>query len=233
MLFVLFVVKISSVTKTFGATIAVDDVSLAIDRGDIVALIGENGAGKTTLMRILAGEIAPDRGTIDPGGSIGFVHQHFMLVNEFTVAENLALVDVDMPGDTRLVRDLSVGEKARVELTKAIAKRPDILILDEPTSVLTPLEAEELFDTARGFASEGKIVILISHKIREVLSVATRTIVMRRGKVVADGRGMNAEELARASGCWYGLTVDIASYVSAIDVMRLARFGTRGDLSTG
>jgi general nucleoside transport system ATP-binding protein len=120
-----------------------------------------------------------------------------MLVNQFTVAENLALVDVDIPGDNRLVRDLSVGEKARVELTKAIAKKPSVLILDEPTSVLTPSEAEELFDTARSLAASGAIVILISHKIREVLSVATRTVVMRRGRIVADGSHMSAEELAR------------------------------------
>jgi ABC-type uncharacterized transport system ATPase subunit len=118
-------------------------------------------------------------------------------VNEFTVAENLALVDVDRPGDDRLVRDLSVGEKARVELTKAIARNPSVLILDEPTSVLTPSEAEELFDTARSLAASGTIVILISHKIREVLSVSTRTVVMRRGRIVADGSHMSAEELAR------------------------------------
>jgi len=190
--------RITSVTKSFGPTVAVDDVTLAIAPGEIVGLIGENGAGKTTLMRILAGEIKADRGSIEAGGSIGFVHQHFMLVNEFTVAENLGLVDVDMPGDDRLVRELSVGEKARVELTKAIAKKPDVLILDEPTSVLTPPESEELFETARSLAASGTIVILISHKIREVLSVATRTVVMRRGRIVADGSHMSAEELAKA-----------------------------------
>jgi len=190
--------RIAGITKAFGATVAVDDVSLSITPGEIVGLIGENGAGKTTLMRILAGEIKPDRGSIEGDGSIGFVHQHFMLVNEFTVAENLALVDVDVPGDDRLVRDLSVGEKAKVELTKAVAKRPAVLILDEPTSVLTPSEADELFDVARSLAAEQKIVILISHKIREVLSVATRTVVMRRGRIVADGSGMTAEDLAKA-----------------------------------
>ena len=187
--------RLANITKSFGPTLAVDDVSLEIAPGEIVGLVGENGAGKTTLMRILAGEIQPDRGSIHAGGTIGFVHQHFMLVNEFTVAENLALVDVDMPGDNRLVRDLSVGEKAKVELTKAIAKKPDVLILDEPTSVLTPDESEELFNTIRAL---GKTVIFISHKIREVVSVATRTVVMRRGRVVADGRGMSAEALAKA-----------------------------------
>ena len=197
--------KLANVTKAFGPTVAVDDVSLSIAPGEIVGLIGENGAGKTTLMRLLAGEIQPDRGSIEVEGNIGFVHQHFMLVNEFTVAENLALVDVHVPGDDRLVRDLSVGEKAKVELTKAIARRPAVLILDEPTSVLTPSEAEELFEVARSLAAENKIVILISHKIREVLSVATRTVVMRRGRIVADGHGMAAEELAEAmvgEGMW-------------------------------
>jgi len=190
--------NLKAISKSFGETLAVDDVSLSIEPGEIVGLIGENGAGKTTLMRILAGEIQPDRGSVDAGGPIGFVHQHFMLVNEFTVAENLALVGVDMPGDDRLVRDLSVGEKARVELTKAIAKAPSVLILDEPTSVLTPSEADELFDVARSLAAQNKIVILISHKIREVVAVATRTVVMRRGRIVADGRGMTAEALASA-----------------------------------
>src|SRR5262249_2861534 len=112
--------------------------------------------------------------------------------------ENLALVDADIPGDNRLVRDLSVGEKAKVELTKAIARRPDVLILDEPTSVLTPAESEELFAVVRSLAAQDKVVILISHKIREVVSVATRTVVMRRGHIVADGRGMSAEALAKA-----------------------------------
>ncbi|PYQ60611.1 MAG: hypothetical protein DMF58_07610 [Acidobacteria bacterium] len=167
--------QLTNVTKSFGPTIAVDDVSLSVAPGEILGLIGENGAGKTTLMRIIAGEIEPDRGTIDVGGTIGFVHQHFMLVNEFTIAENLALVgagDARFENSNRLVRDLSVGEKAAVELMKAIAKEPDLLILDEPTSVLTPNEAQKLFDTARELASRGKSVILISHKIREVLSIA-------------------------------------------------------------
>ncbi len=191
--------KLANVTKSFDSTVAVDDLSLSIAPGEIIGLIGENGAGKTTLMRIVAGELQPDRGTIEVEGTIGFVHQHFMLINEFTVAENLALVGVRaMKDDWRLTGDLSVGEKAKLELTKAIAKDPQILILDEPTSVLTPTEAGELFDIARSLAARGKIVILISHKIREVLSVATRTVVMRRGRIVAGGTNMSADELARA-----------------------------------
>jgi ABC-type uncharacterized transport system ATPase subunit len=195
--------NLAQVSKSFGETLAVDDVSLRVGPGEIVGLVGENGAGKTTLMRVIAGEIAPDRGTVTLDGSVGFVHQHFLLVSEFTIAENLALavgrkgsVDFDRP--ERLVRDLSVGEKAKVELTKAIARKPSVLILDEPTSVLTPGETSELFDVIRRLAAEGTSVLLISHKIAEVLSVATRTVVMRRGRIVVDGTGVSAEQLANA-----------------------------------
>jgi len=194
-------VKLEHVSKSFGDTIAVDDVSLAVEPGEIVGLVGENGAGKTTLMRIIAGEIQPDRGTVTLDGSVGFVHQHFLLVSEFTIAENLRLAlgqDVPFDRPERLVHDLSVGEKAQVELIKAIAPKPRILILDEPTSVLTPAETSDLFGTIERLAREGTSVLLISHKIAEVLSVATRTVVMRRGRIVADGRNMSAEELATA-----------------------------------
>ena len=193
--------KLEHVSKSFGDTIAVDDVSLAVEPGEIVGLVGENGVGKTTLMRIIADEIQPDRGTVTLNGSVGFVHQHFLLVSEFTISENLRLAlgrDVRFDRPERLVRDLSVGEKAQVELIKAIAPKPRILILDEPTSVLTPAETSDLFGTIERLAREGTSVLLISHKIAEVLSVATRTVVMRRGRIVADGRNMSAEELATA-----------------------------------
>jgi general nucleoside transport system ATP-binding protein len=202
--------RIHRVSKHFGALTAVDDVSLEIGDGEIVGLVGENGAGKTTLMRIAAGELAADAGTLHVDGPIGFVHQHFMLVNEFTVAENLELV---IPSDadsiirhsgiaftdaSRRVSELSVGEKSKVELIKALAKRPRVLILDEPTSVLTPAEAKELFDVMRRLAVGGTAVVFISHKIAEVLAVASRTVVMRGGRIVAEGTNMTADELARA-----------------------------------
>jgi general nucleoside transport system ATP-binding protein len=215
------------VSKSFGATRAVDDVSLRINPGEIVGLIGENGAGKTTLMRIVAGELRADSGEIHvapqpsaaraAGGggatSIGFVHQHFMLVNDFTIAENLALATGARPRDAesiiaasgielrdvaRRARDLAVGEKSKLELSKAIARRPELLILDEPTSVLTPLESEELFRVMRRIADEGTAVVFISHKIREVIEVATRVVVMRSGKVVTESATMTPEELATA-----------------------------------
>jgi len=201
--------RLSHITKNFGANKAVDDVSLHFEPGEIVGLVGENGAGKTTLMSIAAGELAPDDGTIDDPVTTGVVHQHFLLVNEFTIAENLALAmcghdpeqiirdsGIELRGAGRRVADLSVGEKAKLELIKAIARHPRFLILDEPTSVLTPTEARELFDVMRRLAAAGTTVVFISHKIPEVLEVATRIVVMRRGKIVADGGAMTAEQLA-------------------------------------
>ena len=208
--------RVSHITKRFGATVAVDDVSLEFAPGEIVGLVGENGAGKTTLMSIAAGELAPDGGVrpAEAGRYTGMVHQHFMLVSEFTIAENLALTMGRLlsPADaagliartgialgdvTRRVHELSVGEKAKLELIKAIAREPRVLILDEPTSVLTPSEARELFDVMRRLASGGTTVIFISHKIPEVLDVASRIVVMRRGRVVAEGL-QAAEDLAAA-----------------------------------
>ena len=194
-------IAINHVSKSFGATRAVDDVSLAMQPGEIVGLVGENGAGKTTLMRIVAGELEPDRGSVSAPAPIGFVHQHFVLVNAFTIAENLALAgatatEIELPDESRLVADLSIGEKAKLELMKAISRKPSLLILDEPTSVLTPAEAAELFAVMRQLAANGTIVVFISHKIPEVLEVATRVVVMRGGKIVAEGG--TAEEIANA-----------------------------------
>ena len=193
--------RLANISKSFGATRAVDDVSLELHAGEIVGLVGENGAGKTTLMRIVAGELEPDRGAIDAPATIGFVHQHFVLVNAFTIAENLALAgatasEIQLPDESRLVADLSIGEKAKLELMKAISRKPEVLILDEPTSVLTPAEAEELFAVMRRLAASGTIVVFISHKIPEVIAVATRVVVMRAGKIVAEGG--TADEIANA-----------------------------------
>ena len=163
-------------------------------------------------MRIAAGELAADSGTIERTGGVALVHQHFLLVNEFTIAENLALgtrfwfrrrlaaPSIDLGDLSRRVSSLSVGEKAKLELAKAIAKKPSTLILDEPTSVLTPHESEELFGVMRELASRGTAVVFISHKLREVLAVADRVVVMRGGRVVAEKRAheTSAEELAGA-----------------------------------
>jgi ABC-type uncharacterized transport system ATPase subunit len=203
--------RLSHITKRFGANVAVDDVSLAFEPGEIVGLVGENGAGKTTLMSIAAGELAADEGTIDGRTPVGVVHQHFLLVSEFTIAENLALAmwgrdaeaiiresGIELRDARRRVADLSVGEKAKLELIKAVARHPHFLILDEPTSVLAPTEARELFAVMRRLAAAGTTVVFISHKIPEVLEVATRVVVMRRGKIVADGGAMSGEDLAEA-----------------------------------
>jgi ABC-type uncharacterized transport system ATPase subunit len=212
-------VQLTRIAKSFGANRAVDDVSLTLREGEIVGLVGENGAGKTTLMRIAAGELAPDGGTVTAaaGGNAELVHQHFMLVSDFTIAENLALSagrllsvadaervvansGIALTDVRRRVGDLSVGEKSKLELIKAIARQPRVLILDEPTSVLTPHEAEELFAVMRRLASGGTAVVFISHKLPEVLAVADRIVVMRRGKIVAESAAgaMTATSLADA-----------------------------------
>ncbi|HUP63590.1 MAG TPA: ATP-binding cassette domain-containing protein [Thermoanaerobaculia bacterium] len=214
---------LAHVTKHFGTTRAVDDVSLTIRAGEIVAIAGENGAGKTTLMRIAAGELAADAGTLQREGRAELVHQHFLLVNELTIAENIAFArhagfrfttrrmlereaeetiaasGIDLRGVSRRVGELSVGERSKLELIKAISRKPSTLILDEPTSVLTPTETEDLFRVMRRLASENTAVVFISHKLPEVLAIAERIIVMRGGRVVLESAAnVSAETLANA-----------------------------------
>lgn len=214
---------LAKISKSFGGVKAVDDVSFEVRRGEIVALVGENGAGKTTLMRIAAGELPPDAGSIHRDGRVELVHQHFMLVPELTIAENLALTHrgfrfirnatllrnaaaiidntgIDLPDPSRRVAELSVGEKSKLELIKAIARNPSILVLDEPTSVLAPAEAAELFEVIRRLAANGTAVVFISHKLPEVMEIARRIVVMRGGRVVAEKRReeTSAAELADA-----------------------------------
>lgn len=214
--------KLDHVTRSFGATRAVDDVSLEIGSGEVVALVGENGAGKSTLMTLAAGELLPDAGTIERRGTVALVHQHFMLVPALTIAENLALAAPDTRrlftrraleaearriiastrfdlGDvSRRVDELSVGEQAKLELVKAIARRPAVLILDEPTAVLTPHESEELFGVIRRLAADGTAVVFISHKLPEVVAVAQRIVVMRGGRIVLETADATVETLAAA-----------------------------------
>jgi simple sugar transport system ATP-binding protein len=204
---------------------ALSGVSFDLPAGRALGLIGENGAGKSTLMRIVAGELPQDSGDVAiDRGRVGMVHQHFALVSQFTIAENLALVrdrafrfvssksleadaeetirttGIELRDVSRRAADLSVGERAKLELIKAIAPGPEILVLDEPTSVLTPIEFDELFSVIRRLAAAGTAIVFITHKIPEVMEVAERLVVMRRGRVVADtqAKGMTAGEIATA-----------------------------------
>jgi general nucleoside transport system ATP-binding protein len=215
-------VVLEGITKRFPGVVANDDVSLELRPGEVHALIGENGAGKSTLMRILYGMYPADAGRIVIKGEevrihsprdaiargIGMVHQHFVLVDPFTVAENVILGDeggailqreeseqkvkdlADAYGfqidPHATVEDLSVGEEQRVEILKALYRGVEILILDEPTAVLTPLETGDLFENLRRLRADGKSIVFISHKLDEVLEIADRITVLRRGAVVGE-----------------------------------------------
>lgn len=229
--------ELRNITKTFGDVVANNDVSFAVTRGTIHAIVGENGAGKSTIMRIAYGFYNADSGEIYIEGKkadirtphdaiklgIGMVHQHFMLVDTMTVAENIILgaetggkfnldlekakseirelsdeLKLDINADA-LIEDLSVGQQQRVELLKALYRNADLLILDEPTAVLSPQEVEEFFDILRRMKEQGKTVIIITHKLEEVLAISDEVTVMRDGKVVGnvETSRTNAQELAR------------------------------------
>ena len=206
-------------TKSFGPVRACEDVSIALGRGEIVALLGENGAGKSTLVKMLFGALQPDEGRIEWEGravtipepaaaralGIGMVHQHFSLFEAFTVAQNVALALPDMklkdvaeraratsaayglPLDpSALVADLSVGERQRIEVVRCLMQDPSLVVMDEPTSVLTPQEADRLFAVLRALRDEGRTVLYISHKLEEVRQLCDRAVVMRAGRVVAE-----------------------------------------------
>jgi ABC-type branched-subunit amino acid transport system ATPase component len=217
------VLELDHITKRFGAVTANEDVSLHLEQGEIVALLGENGAGKTTLMSILFGHYTADEGTVrvkgvelPPGKSraairagVGMVHQHFALAPNLTVLENVMtgteslwklrsdraagrakLIDLSQRFGLKVdpearVADLSVGECQRVEILKALYNDAEVLILDEPTAVLTAQEAESLFATLRQMAAKGLSLIFISHKLHEVMSASDR---LEGGTGRADGR---------------------------------------------
>jgi ABC-type uncharacterized transport system ATPase subunit len=232
------VLEAKGITKHFPGVLANDHVDFDLHKGEIHALLGENGAGKTTLMNILYGLYLPDSGEILVNGKpaaihspkdsitlgIGMVHQHFMLIPVFTVAENIMLGDetihygvvLDQKTVAKRVRDLShqygleidpialigqlpVGVQQRVEIVKALYRNAQILILDEPTAVLTPQEADELFIIMRGLTKRGVSIIFITHKLKEVLAVADRITVMRDGKVVGTAKPKETDEAKLAS----------------------------------
>jgi ABC-type uncharacterized transport system ATPase subunit len=217
---------LSAITKQFGGVVANDGVDLTLRPGEIHALLGENGAGKSTLMNILSGVYLPDKGDIFIRGEkirfrspwdavrrgIGMVHQHFQLVDAFTVLDNVLLGS----GETSLrlnrknaakrvesvghehglhvdpnafVWQLTVGQRQKVEILKLLYRGANLLLLDEPTSMLTPSEADDLYVALRRLAAAGKYVVFITHKLREVVATADRVTVLRRGRVVATKSG--------------------------------------------
>ncbi|AFC33444.1 YufO2 [Paenibacillus mucilaginosus 3016] len=220
------IVEMRGITKRFPGIVANDSISLTLGRGEILALLGENGAGKSTLMNILFGLYQPDEGEILVNGEpvtitgpkaairlgLGMVHQHFKLVQPFTVAENIVLgmepkqgLRIDYRHAEREVAaisdryglrveprariaDISVGMQQRVEILKTLYRGAEILIFDEPTAVLTPQEIQELIAIMRKLVSEGKSIILITHKLKEIMAIADRVTVIRRGKVVGTVR---------------------------------------------
>lgn len=229
--------ELRNITKRFGNVLANDHVNIKVKPGTIHAIVGENGAGKSTAMRIAYGFYKADDGEILVDGpvrqinsphdaialGIGMVHQHFMLVDTMTVAENIVLgaepgnvaaLDLNLASQEirklseefklavnpkALIEHLSVGQQQRVELLKALYRRARLLILDEPTAVLTPQEVEEFFAILRRMREQGKTVVIITHKLAEVLAISDEVTVMRDGKVVGNVKTAetNAAELAR------------------------------------
>lgn len=230
------VVEMRGITKRFPGIVANDNISLSVKKGEIHALLGENGAGKSTLMNILFGLYQPDEGEIlineqpvkitSPNVAnelgIGMVHQHFMLVEKFTVAENIVLgnepkngLQIDMKKAVQEVERLShqyglkvdphakieqisVGMQQRVEILKTLYRGAEILIFDEPTAVLTPQEISELIEIMHNLVKEGKTIILITHKLKEIMAVCDSVTIIRRGKVIdsLEVKDTNPDELA-------------------------------------
>ena len=254
--------ELRGITKVFGPLVANDHIDLTVEPGEIHALLGENGAGKSTLMNVLYGLYQADGGEIliddqpvhfsGPGDAvaagIGMVHQHFMLVPVFTVAESVALgyepvgalgvidaaeaarkvteisqrfgFDVD-PAAT--IEDLPVGVQQRVEIIKALSREAKVLILDEPTAVLTPQETDELIEIMRGLKESGTSIVFITHKLREVRAIADKITVIRRGKVVGEASPTSTEtELASLMvGRAVNLTVDKGPARPGEEVLRV------------
>ena len=226
-------VELRGITKNFGALTANDNINLRVETGEIHAILGENGAGKSTLMNILYGLLAPDSGQIlidekpitifEPSDAlaagIAMVHQHFMLIPVFTVAENIILghekinplgvlnldqarseiariskeFNFDIDPDA-VVETLPVGIQQRVEIIRALIYKAKVLILDEPTAVLTPQETDELLQVMKDLKKQGTSIIFITHKLREVKEVADRITIIRRGKVVSTALPTSSQE---------------------------------------
>jgi simple sugar transport system ATP-binding protein len=228
--------EINGVTKQYPGVLANDNISLTVNAGEVVALLGENGAGKSTLLKAVFGLVKPDLGEIKIGGEpitfgdtagvisrgVGMVHQHFQLVPVMTVAENIILGDEPRRGlfinmkaaraeiialskryglevdPDAVIEDLPVGMQQRVEILKALRKDVKLLILDEPTAVLTPQEIDELLAVVRNLAKSGVGVVLITHKLHEVMAVADRVVVLRGGKLIGTTTPKESDEAGLA-----------------------------------
>ncbi|OME74003.1 heme ABC transporter ATP-binding protein [Paenibacillus sp. FSL A5-0031] len=230
------VLELKGITKRFPGVVANDSISLQLKRGEIHALLGENGSGKSTLMSIVFGLYQPDEGEIHVNGKhelmdspnkaielgIGMVHQHFKLVEPFTVTENIILgmepkkgMKIDIKGASKKVKELSerykldvdpmatiesisVGMQQRVEILKTLYRGADILIFDEPTAVLTPQEITELLAIMKRLVAEGKSIILITHKLKEIMEIADTCTIIRRGKRIesVEVASSDAQQLA-------------------------------------
>lgn len=233
-----YVVEMRGITKRFPGIIANDHIDLKVRKGEIHALLGENGAGKSTLMSILFGFYHADEGQIFIRGreekinspnkaydlGIGMVHQHFKLIENFTVTENIMLGNepreagifvnkkearervlklseqygLNVNPDAK-IQDVSVGTQQRVEILKVLYRNADIIILDEPTAVLTPQEIDELIEIMRNFTREGKSIILITHKLKEIMAVADRVSVLRRGRYMGTVNVADTNEVELAA----------------------------------
>ncbi len=232
-----YIIEMLNITKEFPGIIANDNITLQLKKGEIHALLGENGAGKSTLMSVLFGLYQAEKGEIKKNGmpvkinnpndanalGIGMVHQHFKLVENFTVLDNIILgIEPNKMGFLQrkaakekilklseqyrlkvtpdaLIEKISVGMQQRVEIIKMLYRENDILIFDEPTAVLTPQEIDELISIMRGFAKEGKSILFITHKLNEIMAVADRCTVLRKGKCIGtvEIKDTTKEELSK------------------------------------
>ncbi len=237
-------IELRNITKTFGQIVANKNISLSVDAGEIVALLGENGSGKTTLMNMISGIYFPDEGQIFINGEevvikspkdafkhgIGMIHQHFKLVELFSAAENVALglkekgkYDIkqvsarvreitekygfDIDPDKKIY-EMSVSEKQTVEIVKVLYRGANILILDEPTAVLTPHETEKLFAVLRKMKEDGKSIIIITHKLHEVLSISDNVVVLRKGEYIGTVETSKTDE-AQLTEMMVGKKIDL------------------------
>ena len=230
--------RVTDLHKRFGSVVANRSITMDVPKGSVHGIVGENGAGKSTLLNMLFGFYQPDGGTIEVDGKavafksaadgieagIGMVHQHFMLIEPFTVLENLVLALGEQTSlkaaqaeaalkleafnkqfgfhldPARLVEHLTVGEKQRLEIVKALSRGAETLIMDEPTAVLTPQETDQLFELVKGLKADGKTILFVTHKLHEIMAVTDQVTVIRQGDVVAEVKTAetSADALAEA-----------------------------------